>query len=210
MHAYGIVNDRPCCIAGIHHAPLPTLDPSVGPGTKDYMSAIDCSTHARTDNSTAKMIEPIVFPQMGIAEVDAEHAGLLECLQRLQLYVDKGHGFAASIDAVLQLKTYAVAHFTHEEAYLKEHGFPNLAAHIKQHQAITKYVAELYDRVLEGEEIEAPLVAMMRDWIIKHIGVEDMEFAVHFGTADGKSSQAITLNGGTAARPAIGRDPATT
>ncbi len=128
-------------------------------------------------------IEPIAFPQMGIAEIDAEHAGLLDCLQRLQLYVEKGHGFAASIDAVQALKTYAADHFTHEEAYLKERGFPNLAEHIEQHRVITDYVSELYERVLEGEEIEMPLVDMMRQWIIKHIGVEDMEFAIYFGTA---------------------------
>lgn len=129
------------------------------------------------------MTEPIIFPLMGIAEIDKEHAGLLDCLQRLKLYVEKGHGFAASIDAIQTLKTYAVAHFTHEEAYLKDHGFPNLAAHVEQHHAITKYVDDLYDRVVNGEEIESSLVEMMRDWIITHIGVEDMEFANYFDTA---------------------------
>jgi hemerythrin len=129
------------------------------------------------------MSEAITFPQTGITEIDHEHAGLLDCLQRLQLYVDKGHGFAASIDAVQTLKTYAVAHFAHEEAYLMEHGFPGVEEHVKQHLAITEYVAELYDQVLNGEEIESPLVEMMRNWIIKHIGVEDMEFANYFGTA---------------------------
>ena len=125
------------------------------------------------------MSEPLEFPQTGIAEIDAEHAGLLDCLQRLQTYVEKGHGFAASIDAVQTLKDYAANHFAHEEVFLKSHGFPHLAEHIEQHQAITKYVADLYDRVLGGEEIESSLVEMMRQWIIKHIGVEDMEFAIY-------------------------------
>ena len=108
---------------------------------------------------------------------------MLDCLQRLQLYVDKGHGFAASIDAVQTLQTYAVAHFNHEEAYLKERGFPNLPVHVEQHRAITNYVTNLFNRLLDGEEIESSLIEMMCAWIIKHIGVEDMEFAIYFGTA---------------------------
>lgn len=120
---------------------------------------------------------------MGIGEIDTEHAGLLDCLNRLQLFVEKGHGFAASIDAVLRLKDYAAAHFEHEETYLRLHGYPNLAEHIEQHEAISRYIEKLYARVLEGEEIEASLVEMMRNWVIKHIGVEDMEFAIYFGTA---------------------------
>lgn len=129
------------------------------------------------------MTEPIKIPQMGIPEIDAEHAGLLDCLARLERYIDKGHGFAASIDAVQTLKQYAIDHFTHEEAFLWEKQFPNLDAHIEQHRAITDYISKLHDQFMDGGEIESSLVVMMRDWILKHIGVEDMGFAIHFGTA---------------------------
>lgn len=134
-------------------------------------------------NFTQNMTDPITIPQMGIADIDAEHAGLLDCLLRLQLYIDKGHGFAASIDAVQALKQYALAHFTHEEAFLREKAFPKLEEHIEQHRAITDYVTRLHDRLMAGEEIEVSLINIMREWILKHIGVEDMEFAAYFGTS---------------------------
>lgn len=122
------------------------------------------------------------FPLMGIPEIDDEHLGLLRCLKRLELFIENGHGFAASIDAVQQLKDYASNHFTHEEQYLAERGFPNLSAHIEQHQQITNYITKLYDQLIEGKEIESSLIQMMQSWIVKHIGVEDMEFAIYFQT----------------------------
>lgn len=116
-------------------------------------------------------------------DIDAEHAGLLECLDRLQLYIEKGHGYAASFDAIRTLEKYVVDHFAHEEAFLAERKFPNLVEHIKQHRAISEQVAKLYECILQGGEIEHSLIDFMRQWIVKHIGVEDMEFAVYFGTA---------------------------
>lgn len=131
------------------------------------------------------------FPRMGIAHIDAEHAGLLNCLNRLQHYAANGHGFAASIDAIQTLLTYAADHFAHEEAYLRQRGFPKLAEHIQQHEAISVYVTKLYERVLAGDEIEVPLIEMMRDWIVNHIGIEDMEFATYFGTSEPSAASGL-------------------
>lgn len=124
-----------------------------------------------------------MIPQTGIERIDLEHAGLLDCLNRLELFVEKGHGFAASIDTLLALQSYAKDHFAHEETFLAEKQFPHLKEHIAQHEAISAHVAELYTRVLAGEEIESSIVDTIRQWLLKHIGVEDMEFACYYGTA---------------------------
>jgi hemerythrin len=135
------------------------------------------------------MPDQLTIPKIGIPELDNEHARLLHCLERLQLFIENGHGFAASIDSVMALKQYTIDHFSHEERYLANTSFPKFEEHAQQHHAITYYVETLIAEMLDGKEIQVSLVEMMREWILKHIGVEDMEFAIYLGTTEGNGRQ---------------------
>jgi hemerythrin-like metal-binding protein len=118
---------------------------------------------------------------MGIKDIDEQHAQLLACLDRLELWVGKGHGFPAALDALTTLGEYVAKHFQYEEDLLRARGYPKLDEHIAEHRQISADLAALLQQVLDGGDITEQLLAMLRLWITQHIGVEDREFAAFFG-----------------------------
>jgi hemerythrin len=122
------------------------------------------------------------LPRSGIQQIDDQHQQLVECLDRLELWVGKGNGFAAALDALGKLNQYAEAHFRDEEDLLRQRAYPKLEEHIAEHDLISAELAKLYQHVLDGGDVTDELLRLVRDWVITHIGVEDMEFAEFFGT----------------------------
>jgi hemerythrin len=122
----------------------------------------------------------VQLPKLGIKEIDEQHAHLVECLDRLELWVGKGQGFAAALDALNSLNDYVEVHFTFEEAFMRQHGYPKLDEHIAEHRQIKAELTRLSRQVLEGGEIDQELLGLIREWIITHIGIEDVEYATAF------------------------------
>jgi hemerythrin-like metal-binding protein len=121
------------------------------------------------------------LPLLGLSEIDRQHQGLYDCLDRLELWCRKGHGFPATIDAVTMLETYVAEHFAFEENFLREHGYPALDEHMAEHRQITAELQRLSQQVMDGGDVTEELVGMMRGWITQHIGVEDKHYATFFG-----------------------------
>jgi hemerythrin len=126
------------------------------------------------------MPSSVQLPKIGIQEIDNQHAQLVACLDRLELWVEKGQGFAAALDALNSLNTYVEEHFTFEEAFLLQHCYPKLEEHIEEHRQIKAELTRLTQRVLDGGDIDQELLGLIREWIISHIGVEDVEYATAF------------------------------
>ena len=120
------------------------------------------------------------LPKIGIQEIDEQHAQLVACLDRLELWVGKGQGFAAALDALTSLNDYVEKHFAFEEELLRRHGYQKLDEHIERHRQISTELARLTRQVLDGGDIDDDLLDLIRKWIITHIGVEDVEYATAF------------------------------
>lgn len=125
------------------------------------------------------------LPICGIQEIDDQHRQLFECLDHLELWVGKGHGFSATLDALGSLNTYVEAHFRFEEDFLKSRNYPKLDEHIAKHQAISAELVRLYQHVLDGGDVTEELMQLVRNWIMTHIGIEDMEFVAIYATVIG-------------------------
>jgi hemerythrin-like metal-binding protein len=128
---------------------------------------------------------PSTLSLSGIQQIDDQHKQLVECLDALELWIGKGHGFAATLDALGKLNHYVEAHFRDEEELLRQRSYPKLDEHIAEHNLISAELAKLYQHVLDGGDVTEELLRLVRDWVITHIGVEDMEFADFFGTRAG-------------------------
>jgi len=126
------------------------------------------------------MPSSVRLPRLGIREIDEQHAQLVACMDRLELWVGKGQGFAAALDALNTLNDYVELHFSFEEGFLRRNGYPRLDEHIREHRRIKTDLARLTQRVVEGADIDQELLGLIREWIISHIGVEDVEFAKAF------------------------------
>jgi hemerythrin-like metal-binding protein len=123
-----------------------------------------------------------ILPLSGIQQIDDQHKQLVECLDELEQWIGKGHGFAATLDAFGKLTHYVEAHFRDEEDILRQRGYAKLDEHIEEHHLISAELAKLYQHVLDGGDVTEALLRLVRDWVVTHIGVEDMEYADFFGT----------------------------
>lgn len=121
---------------------------------------------------------------VGIDEIDRQHNRLLSCFDRLELWMERGHGTAAVFDAITSLNDYAGIHFRYEEAWLRRKGYPRLDAHCEEHRAIVEGLERLTERLGEGEDIGDETLRTLRDWIVRHINDTDAEYAryLHDGT----------------------------
>ena len=90
---------------------------------------------------------------------DGENAGVMEgVLDRLALYVDE--------------------HFRREEEYMEAVGFPGLQAHRHIHHDLTNKVEQIRLDFFLGssESIGAETLTFLKEWLRKHILIEDMQY----------------------------------
>lgn len=124
------------------------------------------------------MTTPIVISKTGIDEIDRQHAQLLRCLDDLMEFVGGRYEFAAVFTAIQVLLEYVQQHFAYEENLLKSWDYPDLDKHIAGHQAIEADVRHLWVQLESGDEtVTEKLVQTIRQWILKHINEEDIEYA---------------------------------
>jgi hemerythrin len=71
---------------------------------------------------------------------------------------------------------YTQVHFKAEEAYLKKIGYPELAAHEKEHQAFLEKAAALAVVAGDGVQDCAGLHDYLRGWLLEHILKSDMRY----------------------------------
>lgn len=117
------------------------------------------------------------IPQLGIAEIDEQHAKLIACIDRLELWESRGQGFAALLDALNALSDYASEHFSYEEDFLRQHKYPKLDEQITEHREFCAELSRLTEQVLEEKIASEHVIAFVRDWITAHISKEDVAFA---------------------------------
>lgn len=117
---------------------------------------------------------------VGVAEIDAQHRGLVEALNRFVEACDEGRSDDQLVEMLGFLDDYVSEHFAVEERIQAESGFPNLEAHRELHRKFIHHLHELKRRFLhEGAspEIVAEINRMVADWLVKHIAGSDKEVA---------------------------------
>ena len=125
----------------------------------------------------------IAYRKMGVPSIDEQHGQLVSDLGRLLSWIGKGAGLAETFDAFESLSSHTRTHFEFEEQHMREHRYPKLAEHREQHRLIIFELIRLQSGLLTVKNIEQELVAPLHSWVIRHIDVEDLEYAEFLGTA---------------------------
>jgi hemerythrin len=71
---------------------------------------------------------------------------------------------------------YTQVHFKSEEAYLQKIGYPQLAAHEKEHQVFLEKATALSMVSLDGVQDSAGLYDYLKTWLLDHILRSDMQY----------------------------------
>jgi len=113
-----------------------------------------------------------------IPRMDDDHRNLISLINQLASAEKIGNRRVA--ESVLdELLNYTIDHFNREEQYLQKFGSPDLIAHKLQHASFTETVQDIRWQYLHGlrPRINQEVLLFLRDWLSKHILVEDMKYA---------------------------------
>lgn len=110
---------------------------------------------------------------VGVATIDAQHQQLARMVNQANRAVKEGRPEQELREILTALIGYTGKHFDTELAYMREHAYPDLAAHNRQHQELLTQVGQLVGRFEAGDELK--LLQVIKDWLIGHIQHADRE-----------------------------------
>ncbi|MDK9704507.1 MAG: bacteriohemerythrin [Sulfuritalea sp.] len=118
----------------------------------------------------------------GIHEIDQQHQVLFDALARLEQAVTSDDKWSAVHFALVELTGFVNVHFAVEEALMRLHGYPDLEAHIAAHRAFSADLVEIKQMSIR-EDVSREMTAMLKDWLVRHIGVADKDYVPHLRRA---------------------------
>jgi hemerythrin len=116
---------------------------------------------------------------VGFEILDNQHKVLIDIINDLVRACGKG----AIIKDIVFVKTlrkaidYAQIHFAAEEKYLRQAGYPGLAAQKKEHEAFVAGVMRQLQSFEENRNDPVVLVEFLKSWLLNHIAVMDRKYA---------------------------------
>ena len=84
--------------------------------------------------------------EMGLEEVDKQHQKLFQIGRKLSVLIQTTDVLTdyENINNILdELKDYTLEHFSREEQFMKDHGYPDLASHAMEHGFLRKKLLRL-------------------------------------------------------------------
>ncbi len=113
---------------------------------------------------------------------DDDHKKLVTMLNALFDAVQAGKGKDALGKILDGLIEYTKNHFAREEDYMTKNGYPDLAAHRKEHEELTKQVIEVQKKYHSGSTATLSMEVMnfLKNWLIKHIQGTDKKYGPFF------------------------------
>ncbi|MEN8178531.1 MAG: bacteriohemerythrin [Pseudomonadota bacterium] len=121
---------------------------------------------------------------VGIEEIDEQHKVLAGLVNRMHDAIHKRHGSDVVKDILTELAEYTRIHFAVEESLMRILGYPGYEEHKKIHEELLLHVIELKEKVDSGKTaIGFELMHFLKNWLIKHIMEEDMNYTSFFLSA---------------------------
>jgi hemerythrin len=120
---------------------------------------------------------------VGIKSLDEDHKKLIGLLNQFTTAYDYAMSEEYESEALQDLINYTKYHFHREEKLMEDNGYPDLAAHKKQHQAMIKQVnvfVSLYDQ--QGHDALEQVSDFLANWLINHINGTDKKYSEHLKT----------------------------
>lgn len=127
----------------------------------------------------------------GILQIDSEHEFLFSIMNQITETLQKGlstEDDRSQLEKYLeQLREYGANHFAHEEAYMEEHGDPELERQKKAHAFFVKKVnnIDLQDlNSAEKKKILEDMILFLTKWLYNHILGSDTLIGHVWNTVD--------------------------
>lgn len=108
--------------------------------------------------------------EVGIEIIDDQHRHLVELLNATHGLIVVTEAREAITSVVNMLLDYATYHFGTEESLMREHGYPLLADHQREHNAFIARALGFERELVNRNGLPTLKVAcFLNDWLIQHI-----------------------------------------
>ena len=123
---------------------------------------------------------------IGVEEIDQQHAELLERMDVLRDYMRRGQSRDAIRDTLKFLDAYMVEHFATEVKYMQRYSYPAILLHKAEHETFLKDFAALKARYTEAHTqgditpfLGIDIVRKLSSWFTNHIATDDRKLGEH-------------------------------
>lgn len=118
---------------------------------------------------------------VNIKILDEQHQRLFEIVNRLIETSDAVVSSEIISDTLTEMTEYAQYHFSKEEQYMHEYGYPEYQSHKKEHNEFKRKAAELcLDTMQKKTTIPIEILVYLKGWLVNHVLKSDMKYSAFF------------------------------
>lgn len=112
------------------------------------------------------------------ANLDSHHRKLFSILNSVYENVMNSPEVDCILPKIDELSAYTSYHFSAEEQYLREMGFPGIVDHIAQHREFTHSIETLRTSYHDNNlEVSRDLIIVLGEWLLRHVLKEDRKYS---------------------------------
>lgn len=118
---------------------------------------------------------------VSVGEMDSQHKKLIDIINKLYDSMQQGQSGAALSGIVGDLLNYTRQHFSAEERYMQQHGYPKYAEQKKEHEFFIDKVKKYQDDLNSGKtSFSVDMSVFLKNWLVNHISKVDKEYGPFF------------------------------
>lgn len=117
---------------------------------------------------------------VGVGLIDEQHRKWIERLHEVESAIKSRRGMQQVVSTLDFLSEYTVFHFSTEEKYMLQTGYPELENHRAKHEELKKTLGNLIEDFKEDgitEKISEAVGTFLGNWLKDHIRGVDQVFA---------------------------------
>ena len=114
---------------------------------------------------------------VGVERLDSQHQTLFKLVNSFYDTIRQKDTQRAMSEVLSGLIAYTETHFTTEEQYLKDYGYPLYARHVSQHAQLVEKVKDFQTRFQSGRLLlPIEIATFLKEWLSGHILGEDQRY----------------------------------
>jgi hemerythrin len=118
---------------------------------------------------------------VGIEEIDEQHKVLFDLIEKIHAAILEHKGTAVSTQILDELVEYTRVHFSLEQSLMRMGKYPDYDNHCALHHDLVTEVEAMQQKVHSGTaSVSFELLHFLRNWLAKHILIEDKKYALFF------------------------------
>ena len=111
-----------------------------------------------------------------IGEIDDQHKKIFTMINAIYRAISKGSDKSDALDALRDMADYAIEHFSREEKYMRQSGYPQADEHKSEHDDFFSRLEDFEKRIKKEEIHIQEISEYLNGWINKHITGTDRKY----------------------------------